>query len=355
VAKYAGYMMVLTELEQKLVAAGTVLTLAAVNICGVRLGAGVLRWLTWAKLGLLAFLVCWGFGWGLGEWTNFFPFVAQRQGSDPLGGALVGGMVAAFFSFAGWWDLSKMAGEVREPGRTLPRALLVGVAVVTAVYILVSLVFVYLVPLSLVTSGETFAAQAGEALFGRAGGTVFSCVVIIAVLGSLSSVLMGAPRVYYAMARDGLFLPGVAAVHPRFGTPVRATALQAVLACVLVFSGQFEQVLAYFFFVAVVFMVLMIASLVVFRRRSPPLPGYRTPGYPWPLYLFLVPMLGVLLLLALERPFRVLAGVGVVSAGVPVYYLIFRGRPGSAGAQIQVGAAAEAEPGLGSRSILFHR
>src|SRR5205814_10223806 len=124
----------------------------------------------------------------------------------------------------------------------LPRALAYGVVIVTFVYILTSAVFIYLVPLGQVTSGETFAAQAGEVLFGRVGGRVFSLVVVVAVLGSLAAVVMSAPRVYFAMARDGVFFPSIAVLHKRYETPARAIALQAVLASVLVIAGSFNEI-----------------------------------------------------------------------------------------------------------------
>src|SRR5262245_42334047 len=216
-ASYVGVIVELSEPAPKAVAIAAVVALAAANVVGIRLGGGVLRRRTVIKLGLLVFLAGWGFGRGLGDWSNLEPFVAQRPGSAPLGNALAAGMIGAFFSFGGWWDVSKMAGEVRDPGRTLPRALVLGVSVVTAVYVVVSLFFLYLVPLERITSGETFADQAGKALFGPAGGRVFSGVVIVAVLSSLAAVLMGAARVYYAMGRDGLFLPALAVVHPRLG------------------------------------------------------------------------------------------------------------------------------------------
>jgi len=145
------------------------------------------------KLGLLAFVILWGTGFQLGHWSNFTPFVSRSADSAPLIGALAGGVVGAFFSFAGWWDLGKLAGEVKNPARTLPRALTYGVIIVTIVYVLTSLNFVYLVPLNQVTSGETFAAQAGEVLFGRAGGLIFSLIVVVAVLGSITAVVMSAP------------------------------------------------------------------------------------------------------------------------------------------------------------------
>jgi APA family basic amino acid/polyamine antiporter len=327
-ARYAAYLAELSGAGRLAVALLAVLALAAVNVVGVRLGAGVVRALTFLKVALLLLMACWGFGSGRGEWSNFTPFVAQHTGAAPLSKALAAGFVAAFFSFGGWWDVGKMAGEVRDPGRTLPRALLAGALAVTAAYVLTSAVFLYLVPVSEVANDQAFAARVGEALFGRAGGVVFAGVVVVAVLGSLASVLMGAPRVYYAMARDGLFLPGVAAVHPRFGTPARAVALQAALACLLAASGTFDQILGYFFFPAVAFLGLTVAAVFVLRRRGPAVTAFRTPGYPLTPLLFLVPVAFLLALLVLEAPLRALLGTAVVALGAPVYWLTFRpGRP----------------------------
>src|SRR5690349_10625696 len=279
-ATYAGYGLKLSPIGIKVVAIATIAIVALINIRGVRLGAGFIRTMTFIKLGLLAFVFLWGVGFQLGDWSNFTPFVERRANSAPLMGALAGGLVGAFFSFAGWWDLGKLAGEVKNPGRTLPRALTYGVIVVTVVYVLTSFVFVYLVPLERVTSGETFAAQAGEVLFGRAGGTIFSLIVIIAVLGSLAAVIMSAPRVYFAMARDRVFFPSVAALHKHYETPARAIALQAVLASVLVVAGSFNEIVSYFVFVVVVFIALTVAALFKFRREEPNGVKYLTPGYP---------------------------------------------------------------------------
>jgi APA family basic amino acid/polyamine antiporter len=321
-ASYAGYVIPLTDVGRTAVAAGVILTLAAVNILGVQLSAGVLRGMTALKLGLLGLIVCWGFGSGRGDWSHFTPFVEQYPGSSPLAEALATGLVAAFFSFAGWWNISKMTGELRDPGRTVPRALLFGVLIVTVIYVAVSGVFLYLVPLGEVTNDQSFAAQVGEVLFGRVGGEVFAGVVIVAVLGSLASIILGAPRVYYAMARDGLFLRSVAAVHPRFGTPARAVALQAGVACLLLMFGTFDQILGYFFFSAVAFVALTISAVYVLRRHSPT-PGYHTPGYPVTPLLFLVPVAVLLALLAMSDPLRAGTGVAVVLLGIPVYRLVF--------------------------------
>jgi APA family basic amino acid/polyamine antiporter len=234
--------------------------------------------------------------------------------------------VSAFFSFGGWWDLSKLAGEVRDPEHTLPRALVYGVTILTAVYVLTSAVFIYLVPPEQVTSGETFAAQAGEVLFGRLGGQVLSGIVIVAVLGSLAAVVMSAPRVYFAMARDGLFIPAAAAIHPRYGTPARGIIIQALLASLLVILGTFNTILSYFVFVVVVFIALTVAALFVLRRRSAQTIPYRTPGYPVTPMIFLILIALMLFLLGGDKPKQAMLGVGVVALGLPVYYLVFRKR-----------------------------
>ena len=322
-SNYLGYVVKLSPLGMKAAAIVAIVLLAAINIRGLRLGAWLLRYLTALKLGLLLFLLLWGFGFQLGNWSNFSPFVAQRPHSAPLLPALAGALVAAFFSFGGWWDVTKLAGEVREPARTLPRALIYGVATVTLVYILTSAVFFYLVPLDSVTSGEAFAAQAGAVLFGKAGAQAFSAIVLVAVVGSLAALIMSAPRVYFAMARDELFLPAAASLHPRFGTPARAIALQALLASMLVALGNFNQIISYFIFVVVVFIALTVIALFVIRRRQLIRPAYQTPGYPVTPVVFLLLVVALLFLLASNSPKQSLLGVGVVALGIPVYYLAF--------------------------------
>jgi len=325
-ATYMGYILKLSALGVKGVAIATIILVALINIRGVKLGAGTVRTITFLKLGLLAFVFLWGVGFQLGDWSNFTPFVARSATSTPLIGALAGGMMGAFFSFAGWWDLGKLAGEVNNPGRALPRALAYGVTIVTVVYVLTSFAFVYLVPLDQVTSGETFAAQAGEVLFGRAGGLIFSLVVVISVLGSITAIVLSAPRVYFAMARDGLFIPSVATLHKRYETPARAIALQALLASVLVVAGNFREIMTYFMFVVVLFVALSVAALFKFRRDDSNGVRFLTPGYPLTPIVFLVMMAMTLFLLAADKPTPAFRGVLVVALGFPVYLFLFRSK-----------------------------
>ncbi|HEV8399413.1 MAG TPA: amino acid permease [Gemmatimonadales bacterium] len=325
-ASYVAYVVPLTAVGMKVVSVSAIVVLAATNIIGLRFGARLMQWLTALKVGALLLMALLAVVLSRGSWSHFLPFVAQRAGSAPLPGALAPALVGAFFAFGGWWEISKLGGEARDPARTLPRALAIGVSIITAVYILTSAVFLYLVPLERVTSGETFAAQAGEALFGPAGGRVFAAIVIVAVLGSMLALLMALPRAYYAMSRDGLFFKGVAAIHPRFGTPARAIALQATLASILVLLGTFGQIVSYFIFITVLFVGLTVAAVFVLRRRDVAAPDYRTPGYPVTPVFFLVLVAGLLFLLAGHNPVQAALGVGIVALGVPVYFLVFRRR-----------------------------
>jgi len=307
--RYAGYLVKLSPWSEKAIAIGGITVLALVNIRGVELGARVMRILTMLKLGALATIAMWAVLFGLGNWANFMPFVSRRPGSEPFAAAFATALVGAFFAFGGWWDASKLTGEVRDPERTLPRALALGVVAVTFVYITTSTVFIYLVPMERVTSGETFAAQAGEALFGRSGGIVFSLVVIVSILGSLASLMLAAPRVYYAMARDGIFFTSIARLHPKFGTPWLAITLQAVMAALLALSGSFGQIVAYFVFVTVIFIALTVAAVFRLHRRM----------LPATVFLALVSLL--LVLVGSNNPKQALLGMAVVALGAPVYYI----------------------------------
>ncbi len=341
-AAYLGYLVPLSAAGLKIAAIAAIAVGAGINIAGARLGAGVISTLAVLKIGALATIVIAGFGLGRGDWGHFVPFVAQHPGAAPLGGALAGAFVSAFFAFGGWWEAAKLTGEVRDPGRTMPRALTAGVAIITVAYILTSAAFLYLVPLEAVTTDEAFAAQAGEVLFGRAGGVVLASIVLVSVLGSLFAIQMMLPRLYYAMSRDGLFPSSLGRLHPTRGTPVRAIALQAVLGSVLVALGSFDAIVAYFIFVTVAFIGLTVVGLFKLRRREDSrwhdgtkarwseqtqnadprisdawISGHRARSF-WRLSSML------LLMLVVSRPVQALAGTAIVLLGLPVYAVIGR-------------------------------
>ena len=230
--------------------------------------------ITALKLALLGVIVVWGFAAGGVAWERVWPSLGRPADAVPLLPALAGGFIAAFFSFGGWWEAARMAGEVRDPQRTLPRVVRPRDHDRDRVYVLTSAVFLGLVAGAETATADAFAAQVGERLFGRAGGTVLAVGVIVSVLGSLAAVMLLSPRVYVALARDGLFPARLARLHPRFGTPATAIALQAALAVLLVAVGTFADIVAYFVFVTVAFIAASVAGLY---RLPESAAGFRTP------------------------------------------------------------------------------
>jgi APA family basic amino acid/polyamine antiporter len=318
-ASYVSYIVPLGPGALRALGVSAILAFAAVHMLGVRPGTRVMAAVVALKLGLVAALVALAFTSPAGRWEHFLPFFERRPGAPALAAALAGALVAAFFSFGGWWEITKLAGEVRDPARTMPRALRLGLAGVTLVYVAITMAIIYVVPIEDVGPGEAFVAQVGAVLLGRWGGTAVAIVVVVSVLASLGAMLMMAPRLYFAMARDRVFPAAAAVLHQRFHTPVRAIGAQAVLASVLVAIGSFETIVAYFIFVSVAFIALTVASVFILRRRDRSL---AVPGYPWPAAIFLVMVAGLLVLLALNNPVQAGLGVAIVALGLPAYRVL---------------------------------
>ncbi len=320
-AEYVAYLVPLDAAGRRMAAVAVILLLAAVTVAGTRVAAGALVLVTVLKLALLAVIVLWGFASGSVEWGRVVPSFVRSPEAAPLVGALAGGFVSAFFSFGGWWEAARMAGEVRDPQRTLPRAFVLGIAIVTAAYVLTSAVFLGLVSAAETRDADAFAARVGERLFGPAGGTILALGVVVSVLGSLAAVMLLCPRLYVALARDGLFPARLARLHPRLGTPATAIALQAGLAILLVLVGTFSEIVAYFVFVTVAFIAASVAALY---RLPPTAEGFRTPLRSVTPAIFVGLSLVLLALLIAGRPKQALLGVGVVALGAPVYLALRR-------------------------------
>jgi len=318
-ASYAAYFVPMGNVGTRLAAIGAIVAFALVHILGVKLGVRLLSTVSVLKIALVFALTLGALAAPSGSWSHFTPFVQRQPGAMPLVAAVAGAFVSAFFTFGGWWEVTKIAGEVRDPARTLPKALWLGLAVVTLVYTAATISFIYVIPIGEIIEGQAFVAQVGEAIFGPGGGGAVALVVIVCVLGSLGAMQMLAPRLYFAMAQDGLFPAGAAAVHPRFGTPARAVATQAVLASVLVALGTFDTIVAYFVFITVVFIAATVASVFVLRRRDP---AFHVPGYPFAPVVFLAMVAALLGLLAVNNPLQALLGLGLVAAAQPVYQMI---------------------------------
>lgn len=314
------YVQVLVPLTPRMVTylpAAILVCLAANNYVGTRVSSHMMVTVNFLKIGLLIALVAWAFISGHASSANLMPFAHRRPGSDALFAAIAGATINAFFSFGGWWEVGKVAGEVRNPRRNLPLAFTCGVMVVTVVYLLVSFAFLSVVPLSRIVSNTAFVAQFGTALFGSAGGKVLSFCVLLSVAGGLTVLTMVAPRVYYAMAKDRAFFPMFGRLHPRFRTPANAVLLQAGMALLILCFGQFERILAYIIFSTVCFLALSAASLFRLQERV------RGWWYPTAPVLFILGCAAIGLLILIHDPLPAVVGIAVVLCGDFLRRLLF--------------------------------
>jgi basic amino acid/polyamine antiporter, APA family len=314
-AGYVGGILPAASTHQLLTATALLAFMAALHYRGIHVGGQFMAITNWLKLGLIAVLIIWSVVAGKGSTGNLLPFATRRLGSDALAMGIAGAFINAFFSYGGWWDVTKLAGEIRDPEKNLPRAMLFGVGAVTVVYIGLSAAFLYVVPLERVTSNQAFVFQFGEALFGHAGSIILSICVLISVVGGLTALTMASPRVTYAMALNGNFFSPFARLHPRFNSPANAILLQLACSLTLLGLGAFDRIISYIIFSAIVFLALTAAA--VFRL---PQEQRRGPWFPIAPVLFIFCCGTVALMILLRNPLSALLGVLVVLAGNPLHW-----------------------------------
>ena len=265
----------LDELGQRAAAVGLVVLVGAANYRSVRLGAAIQDASTVAKVLaiLLAAAVIFALGQASGGALAGPPSFAPAGGVAGLGVALV----AALFAYDGWIAATLIAGEVRDPQRALPRALAWGAGIIIVTYLAINAAYLYALPLADLAASRAVAVDAVTRVAGAGGAAVIAALVMLSTFGGLNAGLMTGPRVYYAMAEDGLFFRRVAAVHPRFGTPHVAVVLLVVLTALNASVRTFEQLAEAFVLLLYPFLALTVAAVFVLRRRRPDLPRpYRT-------------------------------------------------------------------------------
>ena len=319
-AEYLGYFIPLTPMQVRLVAALGVVTVGLFNYLGVSRAAVVMNLTTVLKYGALAALVLLALTAGEGSTDHFS--AAWRSGINI---SLIGtALIAIMWTYDGWADLSFMGGEVKNPGRTLPMALIVGTFGILVIYLLLNLAYIYLVPLPEMARSPLIAATAAERipLLGPYAGAVISAVVVISCFGTLHGSMMTGPRIFFAMADRGLFFQSIARVSPRYKSPSVAIWLATVLGVVYVLLNDFQQLAEKFILGIWPFYALAVGAVFVLRRKRPDLPRpYRTWGYPVVPILFLLASLGMVLNALWTDPVNTGVTFAIILAGVPVYFI----------------------------------
>lgn len=318
-AEYLGYFIQLTPGQVRYVAAAGILFVGGLNYVGVSSAAVVMNVTTVAKYGALAALGLLAFTAGSGSASHFTPAFEGGIDLSLMGTALI----AIMWTYDGWADLSFMGGEVKNPGRTLPLALILGTAGIVLVYLLLNVAYIYLVPLPEMAGAPLMAATAADRipLFAGAGGAVVSGVVMLSCFGSLTGSMMTGPRIFFAMADRGLFFSGIARISPRFQSPSVAIGLATALGVLYVLFNDFQQLADKFILGIWPFYALAVAAVFVLRRTRPDLPRpYRTWGYPVVPVLFLTASVAMVVNALWTDPVNTGITFGIVLAGIPVYY-----------------------------------
>jgi APA family basic amino acid/polyamine antiporter len=321
---FAGYLSAFFPIgpaAQKLIGAITIAALSILNIIGLKPGSRTVTLLTIVKIAALALLI------GAGLLVSFHtqPLEATTSSSEinrsiPL--LLIGfgsALVPVLFTYGGWQQLNFVGEEVRSPEKRIPIALIVGVLVVAAIYMGTNLVYLRALGPEGMAASQRVAADAANVLFGPAASRLLTALVAVSILAFANVVVLVTPRVYFAMARDDVFLPSLAAVHPRFRTPARAIALQGVWAIVLVIIGSIGPLVNGVVFADWIFFGLGAASLFVMRRRQATAP-FLTPLYPWLPGFFVLAAAAAVLSAIIAYPLQSLLGTGVLALGALVYY-----------------------------------
>jgi basic amino acid/polyamine antiporter, APA family len=317
-----GYDPAANALAADYIAAVAILGAGLLNIRGVELGATIAGLSTIAKFGALGCIVLVAFllGGGAGASVSHFTESAGTVESGLFGLALV----SVLWAYDGFADLSFAAGEVKDPQRTLPRAIIAGTIAIVAIYMLANAAYLYVIPIDGIAKSPLVAADTLQAIFGQVGVALVSVVVTISTLGALIAVMLAAPRVFFAMADDRLFFRQMAKVHPRYKTPHVAILLAMLLGVAFVLTRTFEQLADTFVLAIWPFYGVAIAGLYRLRRTRPDLPRpYKVPGYP---VLPAVFVLGVVYLVGNALVTDTLwtsVTFGIVLAGVPVFYMFF--------------------------------
>jgi len=318
-AEYLGYFVPLSASGSHAVAAVAIVGVALLNYVGVSKAAALMNLMTLAKYGALAALAALAFVAGSGSISHFEPLCSATCDWSLLGAALI----PILYTYDGWGNLSFVSGEVRSPQRTLPLALILGTVAVLAVYVVINVAYIYLVPLREMAGSKLIAATAAGRipLFGGAGAAVISAVVVVSTLSALNGSLMTGPRIVFGMADRGLFFRTVARISPRFETPSVAIGIAAVTGVIYVLGNDFAQLTDKFILGIWPFYVLAVAAVFVLRRRQPDLARpYRCWGYPVVPAVFIVASIGMTAAALWAHPVDTAVTFGILLTGIPAYY-----------------------------------
>jgi APA family basic amino acid/polyamine antiporter len=316
---YLKLFVPMTLWVEKALGIGILLGLAAVNVRSAKQGAGVQNLFTILKVGGLVLLVGLALLTRRGDTSNFLPLMPDGL-STALLTAIGLSMISTLFAYDGWQFVSLVAGEVRDPQRNVPRSIILGVLIVIVVYVSANLAYIYVLGQPRIATAERVAADAMWEMIGPTGATVISLAILCSTFGAISANVLAAPRVFFAMGRDGLLFRQLATVHPRYQTPATAIWTLAIWAGLLTLTGGYEHLITMSGFANWIFFTMIVLSVVVLRRTHPEWERpYRVTGYPFTVIVFVLVSSAFVVNTLVGSVRSSLMGLGLLLLGIPFY------------------------------------
>ncbi len=329
---FIGNIYPLADFGVKIITVCVILFLSLVNYFGIIFGGSLSAFFTIAKVLAILIIIAFAFAWGGGSVDNFVRDASvYSYSSAGVMAGVIAALSGALWSYDGWNNITYIAGEVRNPQRNIPRALVLGTMIIIAVYVLINLAFLYVLPVEQMARSTIVAADVAGKAMGGLGAAFVSAAVMISTFGTTNGTIMVSARVYYAMARNKMFFPWVGNTHKKWSTPANALLLQACWACVLVFSGHFDTLTDMLIFVTWIFYAAGAVGVFILRKKMPDVPRpYKVWGYPYVPIVFVV-IAGLFVILTLYNEITAyitgdaeiinsVFGLVLVVAGLPLFY-----------------------------------
>ena len=319
-AEYLKFFYTISDLAVKEIAIFSIILLTIINIVDVKSGAWFQNVFTFAKLGAILGVILLGLFLEGGSPQNFSPLFTDRPPLSligPLGLA----MVAVLWTFDGWIFVTYVAGEVKNPKRNIPLSLILCMVIVVTVYLALNTVLIYVLGFDQMIGSELVMADAASKFIGGKGAAIVTIIILISLIGANNGFILTSARINYAMARDNRFFKQAAIIHPKFQSPANALIIQCIWACILTFSGTFNQLITYIIFASWIFYGMSAGAVIILRKKKPDMERpYQIPFYPWIPIIFILFAIFLTVNTILEAPRDAAIGTGLILAGLPLYY-----------------------------------
>ena len=319
-SEYLGFFFPISDASIKGIAVGTIVLLTIINIVDVKSGAWFQNLFTLSKLGAIFGIILLGLVMEGGTNQNLSPIFSDKPFIGligPLGLA----MVSVLWTFDGWIFITYVAGEVKNPGRNIPLSLIFCMLIVVSVYLLLNYVLLFILGFTGMNGSELVVSDAASVFLGNKGAAVVTIIILISLIGANNGFVLSSARINYAMARDKLFFNQAAQIHSRFKSPANALIIQCVWACLLTFTGTFNQLITYIIFTSWIFYGMSAGAVIILRKKKPDMDRpYKTPAYPWIPIIFIFFAIFLTINTIMEAPRDAAIGAGIILAGLPLYY-----------------------------------